>query len=457
MLNQSRSIRNHVAHDAIKGAIVAGTTHGTETGMDAAALDGLGEQRIDWRFKGFPAAFDGSTVADLVALRPPLSSFTTPLLVLDEPALAHNIATMAEYCDAHGVDLAPHGKTTMAPQLFARQLAAGSSAITAATIAHVRAYRAFGVPSIVLGNQLIDPDALAWIAAESRLDPAFRFRCFVDSVEGVALMHSALDAADAQRPVEVVLDLGAPGGRTGCRDVPSAERVAEAVAQAPHLTLVGVGGFEGALAPDRSDPSLERIRGYLRFVREVAVRLDALGRFGDSADILLTAGGSMYFDDVVEILTEPWQASRPVRVLLRSGAYITHDDGHYQHLTPLTGRDGGPGPFRPALRILGRVLSMPEPGLALLDFGKRDAPIDLGLPQPREVLRPDGSHGDAADSTVTALADQHAFLAIGPRTRVAIGDIVSCGISHPCTAFDKWRLIPLVEDGRVVDVIHTFF
>jgi D-serine deaminase-like pyridoxal phosphate-dependent protein len=425
--------------------------------MDAAALDGLAGQRIDWRFKGFPAAFDGRTVADLVDAKPPLSAFATPLLVLDAEALAHNLETMAAYCEAHGVDLAPHGKTTMAPQLFARQLAAGASGITAATIAHVRAYRAFGVPTIVLANQLVDPDALAWIAAEARRDPAFRFQCFADSAEGVALMQAALAAADAQRPVEVIIDLGAPGGRTGCRDLAAAEIVAGAVRAAPNLTLAGVGGFEGALAPDRSPESLARIRGYLRSLRDLAVHLDARGWFDETREILLTAGGSAYFDDVVEILTEPWPSTRPVRVLLRSGAYIIHDDGHYRRLTPLTGQDGGPGPFRPALRILGRVLSVPEPGLALLDFGKRDAPIDLGLPEPHEVRHADGTLSDASDSKVTALADQHAFLAIGPETRLAIGDIVSCGISHPCTAFDKWQLIPLVEDDRVVDVIRTFF
>jgi D-serine deaminase-like pyridoxal phosphate-dependent protein len=41
--------------------------------------------------------------------------------------------------------------------------------------------------------------------------------------------------------------------------------------------------------------------------------------------------------------------------------------------------------------------------------------------------------------------------------RPAVGDIVACGISHPCTAFDKWQLIPVVEDEHVVDLIRTFF
>lgn len=425
--------------------------------MDDAALADLGAERIDWRFKGFPSQFHGRTVADLVAAKPALAEFSTPLMVLDAGALEHNIALMAGYCAQHGVALAPHGKTTMAPQLFARQLAAGAWGVTAATIAHVRVYRRFGVKTVLLGNELIDPDALAWIAGELARDPEFRFLCFADSVEGVALMESALrDAApapDSGRCIEVVVDLGLPSGRTGCRDLKPAIAVGRAARDAEHLSLVGVGGFEGALAGDRSPAALERIRGYLRFVRETAATLDGLGLFDEAHEVVLTAGGSAYFDDVVDALTAPLDLSRPVLPVLRSGAYVTHDDGHYRRLTPFGPSEG----FRPALSIRGRVLSTPEPGLALLDFGKRDAPLDLGLPEPHTIERADGTVEQLGRCSITALADQHAFLRYDEQTRLSVGEIVSCGISHPCTAFDKWQLIPLVEDGRVVDVVRTFF
>jgi D-serine deaminase-like pyridoxal phosphate-dependent protein len=140
-------------------------------------------------------------------------------------------------------------------------------------------------------------------------------------------------------------------------------------------------------------------------------------------------------------------------VVLRSGAYVVHDDGHYREVTPLSGADG----FRAALRIRGRVLSMPEPGLALLDFGRRDVSFDLGLPVPKSVTRVDGREEPLSGCLVTALADQHAFLSCPPESRLGVGEVVSCGISHPCTALDKWRLIPMVDRGRVVDVIRTFF
>jgi D-serine deaminase-like pyridoxal phosphate-dependent protein len=445
--------------------------------VDSAALGALAADRIDWRHKGFPARFDGYSIARLVEAKPPLAGFGTPLLVLDGPALEHNLALMAEYCAAHRVDLAPHGKTTMAPQLFARQLAAGAWGITAATIAHVRAYRAFGVETIVLANQLVDPDALHWVAGELRRSARFRLLCFADSAAGVRAMQEALAEADAPRPVEVVIDLGAPGGRTGCRTLDEAAAVARAVRCCDRLRLAGAGGFEGALAPDRSARSLDRIRAYLRSLRELVLRLDAAGLFDGAEEIVATAGGSAYFDDVVEILGGAWETSRPVRTVLRSGAYITHDDGHYRRLTPFTAP--GPGPdssaassaasgsepssavgsaaFRPALSIHGRVLSLPEPGLALLDFGKRDAPMDLGLPEPHTVRRADGAVEPLTGCAVTSLADQHAFLSYGPDTRLSIGEVVACGVSHPCTAFDKWQLIPVVEGEHVVDVVRTFF
>jgi D-serine deaminase-like pyridoxal phosphate-dependent protein len=38
------------------------------------------------------------------------------------------------------------------------------------------------------------------------------------------------------------------------------------------------------------------------------------------------------------------------------------------------------------------------------------------------------------------------------------GDWLGCGISHPCTAFDKWRYLPLVDDDyRVTDSVETAF
>ncbi|MFF3944208.1 alanine racemase [Streptomyces sp. NPDC001902] len=410
-------------------------------------IDELHRERVDHRFKGLPPDADGLTVGELAAERRTVfdGGFTTPLLTLSEPALEHNLAQLADWTGKHGLAFAPHGKTSMAPQLFARQLAHGAWGITAATPHQVRVYRAFGVRRVFLANELVDAAALRWLSRELAGDPEFRFVCYVDSVRGVELMDAALTAV-----VDVVVELGAEGGRTGVRGPEEAARVADAVAAARHLRLVGVAGYEAPAA----DP-----RAWLVELVQLAKKFDAAGRFAGVEEIVVSAGGSEWFDAVADAFGTLGDLSLPVLGLLRSGAYVTHDDAHYRDLTPFHDRIPAEGSLEPAFRLWTQVLSRPEPGLALLNAGKRDAPYDLDLPVPQLVRRADGSAVPAAGLTVTKLADQHAFVDVAPGARdLAVGDWVGLGVSHPCTAFDKWQLIPVVDAGGVVtDFVRTFF
>jgi D-serine deaminase-like pyridoxal phosphate-dependent protein len=410
--------------------------------VDADALRRLGEERIDWRFKGMPADAAGMTVAELAAERRNLfdGGFHPPLVVLDAAALEHNLVTMRDWCERRGVLLAPHGKTTMAPQLFARQLEYGAWGITLANFAQLHVARAFGVRRIVVANELVDPAGLRWVAAELARDPEFELYCFADSVRGVEIMADALRGAP--RPVGVLVEAGAPGGRAGVRDVATAEAVARAVKGADGLWLAGVAGYEGAVGHGVTPEGLATVDRYLRDLRDLADRLDLPG------DTILSAGGSEYFDQVADVFDG-------ARTLLRSGAYVTHDDGLYRDVSPLP-RTGGT-PFRAALHAWGQVTSRPEPGLALLTLGRRDVSFDQGFPEPHTVRHADGSRSPATGSRVTALNDQHAYLEIGSGTTLEVGDWVDCGISHPCTVFDKWQLLPVVEGDTVVDLVRTWF
>jgi len=390
---------------------------------------------LDWRFKAVPDHAWGRTAAEFLATRPALDAFGTPLLTLDASALDHNLRTMADWCAAAGVDLAPHGKTTMAPALWQRQLDAGARGITLATLAQVRVARAFGVERIHLANALLDPAGLRRLAADLDGDPAFSFTCWADSARTVDLLRQAYPG---ERPLDVCVELGAWDGRTGARGVDGALAVARAIYAAPRLRLVGVSGYEGALK------SAQRIENYLR---EMVVLHDRLRTDGllEVPDPVVTAGGSAHFDTVVRELA-PVRASGS-RILLRSGAYLIHDDGHYRAVSPL--------PLRSAMHGWSRVISRPEPGLALLDGGKRDFPYDEGLPEPQRVR----GGGELTGARVTALNDQHTFLRDAD---VRVGDVVRLGLSHPCTAFDKWNLIPVLDDAhapdpRVVDLVRTFF
>ncbi|MFJ4690013.1 amino acid deaminase [Streptomyces sp. NPDC088766] len=417
------------------------------------ALARLAQERVDHRFKGLPPDADGLTVGELAAQRRNLftGGFTTPVLALSAERLEHNLRLMETYATRHGLAFAPHGKTSMAPRLFRRQIEHGAWGITLAVPHQVRVARAYGVRRVFLANELVDPAALRAVAADLAADPGYSFVCYVDSVRGVELMDAALRGA--ARPLDVVVELAAgEGARTGARTEAGCAAVAEAVAAAPTLRLVGVAGYEGEVP--RADP--ERVRAWLRRLVALAVDLDGAGRFAGAEEIVVSAGGSAWFDAVADVFATIPELSLPVLKLLRSGAYVSHDDGHYRRLTPFN-RVPQEGALEPAFRLWAQVVSRPSAEQAFLNAGKRDAAHDLDLPV-AQVVRRDGGERPAAGIDVTALSDQHAWLRTAPDADLEVGDWVGLGLSHPCTSFDKWQLIPLAEaDGTVVDYIRTFF
>jgi D-serine deaminase-like pyridoxal phosphate-dependent protein len=443
--------------------VSAGPADRVRGGRLEAAVAALRQRSISACDKGF-GCIAPVTAADLGARRPGLfgGAFTMPLLVLRETALRQNIEEMARYCAAAGVDLAPHGKTTMAPQLFARQLSAGAWAMTAATAGHLQVYRAFGVRRIVLANELTDRAGIAWLGAEMAADPDFDCYVYADSLDGVRLLDEELAAARPGRPLPVLVELGYAGGRTGCRTIQQAVTVGEAVGSAGMLRLAGAAGYEGGIGHDATPATLDAVAAYCRELRQLGELLRGLAPGPD--EFILRAGGSSYFDVVAAELAAAGPGGHRYRVVLRSGAYITHDHGLYAGITPggpdgSGGPGGRPGPaLAPAFELWAQVLSRPEPGLALLCAGRRDVAFDAGMPVPLRVRRRGGQQALAQGMRVTRLADQHAYLSLPAGTGLAPGDLVCLGISHPCTTFDKWRVIPVVDDAyRVIDAIHTFF
>lgn len=418
----------------------------------------LANERVDHRFKALPPDAEGLTVGELAAQRRNLftGGFTTPVLALSAESVEHNLRLLETYAERHGLAFAPHGKTSMAPQLFDRQLAHGAWGITAALPHQARVYRAHGIARIFLANEVVDPVALRWVAGELDADPDFRFLCYVDSVRGVELMDGALRAAGATRPVDVVVELAAGAtGRTGVRTEAECAAVADAVADAPTLRLVGVAGYEGTM-PGADG---ERVRAWLHRLVALAADFDKAGRFDPAiGEIVVSAGGSEWFDAVADVFAEIPGLSLPVLKLLRSGAYVSHDDGQYRERTPFN-RVPEEGALEPAFRLWSQVVSRPTPEQAFTNAGKRDAAHDLHLPE-AQVVRDarTGAIRPADGLTVTGLSDQHAWVRTEEGADLEVGDWLGMGLSHPCTIFDKWQLIPLVEaDGTVVDYIRTFF
>ncbi len=384
-------------------------------------------------------------------------------MTLSAPGLRHNVDTLATWCTRHGVELAPHGKTTMAPALWAMQLDAGAWAITLANGFQLGVARAYGVQRVLIANAVISPLQLRWIADELAADPSFEVLMWADSVRTVEQMEAARSAyvgADA-RPLDVMVEVGGIGGRTGARDLETALAVGNAIADASTLRLAGVAGYEGAIGHGVDEANLEEVRAYLRELATVHHRLRPL--YDEDVVPVVSAGGSQYFEQVAKVLAS--EAGEGARVVLRSGAYISHDDGLYRRLSPLGEHPRTDGEqLVAAMHGWMRITSQPEPGLAIFDGGRRDFPFDQDYPEP-QLIRP-RSEGSpilsAAGMKVTNLNDQHGYLQFGDDQDVVIGDELRVGLSHPCTAFDKWGLIPVIDDPDaadpvIVDLVRTFF
>jgi len=432
--------------------------------LTLAAIDDL---PIDDRYKGIPGGTPAFPLKEMGrrgwnVLR---GDVPLPLAVLKESALGHNRRWMQKFLALSGAQFAPHGKTTMAPQLFQMQLEDGAWGITLATMQQVQVARRFGCSRILLANELVDPRAMDYIIAELAHDESFEFLCLVDSVAGVEAIAGAVKKQGLRRPLEVLLEGGLGGGRTGCRTLAEAMELARVVKRrAPYLALRGVEGFEGIIAEATPQASAAKVKEFLGFLLEIARGCDEEQLFAPGK-VVISAGGSEFFDLVADILPRSG-LKRETQIIIRSGCYLTHDSDLFvdlhnklQERTPAA-KSLGARP-KAALEIWSHVLSRPEPTRAILGVGKRDASYDSRLPLPVLWFRPD-LHAvpqplPPGHSTFK-LHDQHALLDIPESSPLQIGDLVACGISHPCTTFDKWRLLALVDDQyNITGGVHTFF
>ncbi|MDB5894906.1 MAG: amino acid deaminase [Rhodoferax sp.] len=417
---------------------------------------------LDHRSKSYPLTAAPCLASELGAKGWNLlaDDLAYPLPVIRRSALAHNLAWMQDYAARKGVSFAPHGKTTMSPALFRQQLAAGAWGLTFATIYQLSVGVEAGARRAIIANQVVCDADLDGLDAMLTRQEDLRVWFLVDSPAQLALIEDWATRRKSARRFDTLIEIGVPGQRTGCRTLDEAVALAQAVARSSAVRLGGIECYEGGVAKCDSEHDAKEVTALVRRVTEAARQCDAQGLFAD-ATIMLTAGGSAVFDLVVPLLRTQG-LSKPVEGVLRSGCYITHDHGNYaRFLQRVEQREGLDASLRPALEVWAMVQSVPEPGLALLTCGRRDVSYDLEMPIPvRLARRGQRRAADAPDGwAISALNDQHAYLRFDPAGPVpAVGDRVALGISHPCTTFDKWRWLALVEDDwSVSGAVDTRF
>lgn len=378
-----------------------------------------------------------------------LAGVSLPAAVIHETALAHNLAWMQRFADDHGARLAPHGKTTMTPAVFRRQLEAGAWGITLATAPQCRTAFAHGVGRLLMANQLVGEANMAIVAG--LIEQGAEFYCVVDGVENVAQLGRFFAARGLE--LQVLIELGVPGGRCGCRDADQVDALVAAIAEQPALRLMGIEGYEGMIA---GGDEVAAVRAYGERLVATVRMLHASGVLESEAPIV-TASGSKWFDLIAEAFDEA-ELRESYTPVLRPGCYVVHDHKLYADAMAevKTRRPHLQDELRPALEVFAHVQSLPEPGLAVIALGKRDIGHEPDLPLPLRlyplVSQPAAARAPADISAwrTTHIMDQHVFLAIPQDAEIAVGDVIAFGTSHPCLTFDKWCQLLLVDETLMV-------
>lgn len=435
--------------------------------MTPENLQSILASAVDMTCKGMPHHIGRIALADVGrqgwnVLREDLP---LPVAVIRSEALEHNSRWMRAFLARTGVQIAPHGKTTMCPQLFLRQIADGAWGLTCATPAQLQVYRSFGVRRVLFANQLLGRQALDFACREVARDPQFELYIIADSTTAVSALAEAAKRSAGGRRLRILVEVGQTGARTGVRTLPEAVDLARAIAAEPALALTGVASYEGIVQGDRDDLLEANVVKMLELHAAVAVEAARLGMFSADGPVLLTAGGSQFPDMAADQLKKIGIA-QPTEVVIRSGCYLIHDDDRYARaLERMASRSPRLASLEqglsPALELWAYFQSRPEPRLGFATFGRRDAGHDAGLPQPRRWFRP-GQHLSPQTlppgHRVIKLSDQHAHLELPSDTPLRIGDMICFGISHPCTTLDKWTILPVVNERYdVIDALRTYF
>lgn len=372
-----------------------------------------------------------------------------PVAVIKQDKIKKNAKWVADFTAKHNMLLAPHGKTTMSTELFKIQLDAGAWGITLATVAQViNAFEA-GITRVIMANQLVGKFHFEQIAKwleSSKVE----FYCFADSIENLTDIGDFF--AERNLSVNVLLEVGIKGGRCGLRSAKDISSLVATCEQFTSLQLMGIAFYEGVIGGENA---AQQVKVFVDEVSTLAKRLRVENRYNTDKPII-TGAGSAWYDIVAKTLYDN-SCSDNFNIILRPGCYLIHDTGIYQKAQQAIMARSQiasdiPGDLENSLSIWAYVLSLPEPGLAIIGMGKRDVAFDAGLPTAELIYSVKTNQLRAVNSAfkVEKIMDQHCMLRYSDEQPLRVGDMMSFSTSHPCLTFDKWRQIGIVEDEWVI-------
>jgi len=282
----------------------------------------------------------------------PVTSLSTPALVVDLDVFETNVAAMASLLMGTGKTIRPHVKTHRTPQLARRQLGGSAVGITCATVGEAEVMVEAGIDDVLVANEVVDPRKVARLVALAR---RARIAVAVDDPEPVATL--ALEAVRSGVTIDVLIDVDILLHRCGVASALDAITLAQVIDRSPGLRLRGIMGYEGRLRLTDKDRADRIARAYATLAEVRMALLDA----GFQVEVVSAAGTS----------TLPEALASPTITEIQAGVYALMEP----ELLNLG------LPFRCAAAIRGAVISR-HSGRIVLDVGRRVVGMEYGPPVP---------------------------------------------------------------------------
>jgi len=354
------------------------------------------------------------------------SDLSTPVLVIDRAALERNIIRMAAFAASKGVKLRPHAKTHKSVDIAKLQMEAGALGLCCAKIGEAEALAGGGVSTgLLITSPVVSASAIARLVA---LNAATTDLMVVaDNPLNVVALGQA--AADAGKPLQVLIDLDPGIHRTGVASPEAAVALLAAIRAEPTLIYAGLQCYCGMQQhienfADRK-ANLEDRGAYIRSV------IEALTAAGGAPGIVSGSGtGSHRIDAELGIFTE-----------FQVGSYVFMD-GQYL-ACDIAGDGADESPYEASLLIDTRVVSANTPGMATVDAGFKALSTDA---EPPKVLA-----GAPAGSRYFFMGDEHGAILPPPGAAPpGLDDRVVLGAPHCDPTVNLYDTYHVVDGDTLV-------
>jgi len=351
----------------------------------------------------------------------------TPGLVLDLDVLDRNLDEMAAIARSAGVELYPHAKTHRMADAGRRQIERGAHGLCIAKLGEAEAFANAGIERLFVANPIFGAENGARaLALSRRADALFA----TDSFAAAASIGAVFAAAGEKARMMLAIDSGL--GREGVSPAKAVE-VAKAIADAPGVDLVGIYTHEGATygAKDRADLEARAVAaGELMVGVAKAIRAEGI------ALPIVSLGASASARAVAHV---------PGVTQIRPGIYAFNDVGQIAL--------GNATLDTVAVRVIGTVISHPDPDRACIDAGSKSLSTDLVPAAAHRHEYPGmGMIVNAPGWIIDKMSEEHGWLrwqGEGEPTPLPVGTRLEIVPNHVCMAFAMLRRAAILQDGKL--------